>query len=152
VAENVAYGLRIRGHSPQKCMQEAKKMLSFVELSEYAEAHTQDLSGGQQQRVALARALAINPDLILLDEPLSNIDQITKFDVATYLKNLFDSLHIPVILVTHQWEDARFLGQEIAIMIDGTIEQMGTFDGILQKPRNSTIKKLLSPYAFTTNE
>ncbi len=147
VGQNIEYGLKIRGASLQERTQKIKEFLQFINLSDFEHANVKDLSGGQQQRVALARTLAINPDLILLDEPLSNIDQVTKLEVAQYLKDLFESLHIPVILVTHQWEDAKFLGKKIAIMIDGKIEQMGTFDEIIQNPKSKFIKKLLIPYA-----
>lgn len=147
VRENVAYGLRVRGYALDERIKKAEELLSFVDLADSGQANVLDLSGGQQQRVALARALATNPDLILLDEPLSNIDQVTKLEVAQFLKKLFASLNIPVILVTHQWEDAQFLGKKIAIMIDGKIEQIGTFDEIVNSPKTPFIKKLLVPYA-----
>src|SRR5439155_11509549 len=92
-----------------------------------------------------ARALAIKPDLILLDEPLSNIDQVTKLEVATYLKSLFQSLNILIIFVTHQYEDAQFLKGHVIILVDGVIEQSGTFEDIIKKPKNIYIKRLLTP-------
>ena len=150
VIENVAYGLRVRGYSQQERLQQARELLQFIELADYATVNVGDLSGGQQQRVALARAIAIKPALLLLDEPFSNIDQVTKLDVANYLKKTFDTLNIPVVLVTHQWEDAKFLGKKIAIMIDGNIEQLGKFDEIIQHPKTLFIKKLLMPYAKET--
>jgi ABC-type Fe3+/spermidine/putrescine transport system ATPase subunit len=115
-------------------------------LNEYEHKSINELSGGQQQRVALARALAIEPELLLLDEPLSSIDQATKFEVATHLKKLFKTLHIPVIFVTHQHEDARFLGGRLAIMINGIIEQMGIVEEVIQHPKTEFVKRLLTPF------
>lgn len=147
VAENIAYGLRVRGYNKQVQLSKAQELLQLIDLADFENAQVTDLSGGQQQRVALARALATKPDLILLDEPLSNIDQVTKLEVAQYLKKLFESLSIPVIVVTHQWEDAKFLGKKIVILVDGKIERIGTFDEIIKNPKSEYIKKLLMPYA-----
>lgn len=146
VSANVSYGLRVRGSTHTEQQAKANDMLTFVGLPGYGLQHIHELSGGQQQRVALARALAIQPDLLLLDEPLSSIDQATKFDVATQLKSLFSSLKIPIIFVTHQHEDARFLGGRLAIMIDGIIEQIGPVSEVIQTPKTAFIKKLLTPF------
>lgn len=147
VRENVSYGLRMRGVSKIEQIKRAQEMLEFVELKGLDERKINELSGGQRQRVGLARALAIKPDLFLFDEPLSNIDQVTKFEVATHLKNFFLKLNIPTILVTHNHEDAIFLSKKLAIMIDGKIEQIGCVDEILKNPKTPFIKKLLVPYA-----
>jgi ABC-type proline/glycine betaine transport system ATPase subunit len=105
------------------------------------------LSGGERQRVGLARALAIDPALLLLDEPLSNIDQVTKHEVAQQLKLLFQKLKIPIILVTHNHEDAIFLADKLVILIDGIIEQIGTLNEILESPKSEFIKRLLRPFS-----
>lgn len=146
VFENIAYGLRVRGALKSEQEAKVKEMLTLVELEGLADKKIQELSGGQRQRVGLARALAITPDLFLLDEPLSNIDQITKLEVATHLKKLFKKLDIPIILVTHNHEDALFLSEHLAIMIDGRIEQMGSVREILKAPRTPFIKRLLMPF------
>ncbi len=145
VIKNVAYGLRVRGLTKNEQEKQALAMLTLVGLEDYAERNISKLSGGQRQRVGLARALAIKPNLLLLDEPLSNIDQITKGDVASELKVLFDKLDIPIILVTHNHEDALFLAERLAVMIDGKIEQIGTVDEIVKNPKTPMIKKLLTP-------
>src|SRR5205823_6014377 len=87
--ENVAYGLRVRGVSRPERENRAQRLLDLVDLPAYGKRSTQELSGGERQRVGIARALAIEPALLLLDEPLSNVDQVTKFDVASHLKELF---------------------------------------------------------------
>lgn len=135
VIDNVSYGLRVRGIPRTERASIAQNMLTLVELHGHEKRSIKELSGGQRQRVGLARALAIKPDLLLLDEPLSNIDQVTKFDVAKQLKELFHKLEIPVILVTHNHEDALFLSERLAIMIDGRIEQIGSVDEIIKVPK-----------------
>lgn len=146
VIENISYGLKVRNFSQKEQLKKAQEMLELVNLKGYDTRRIQELSGGQRQRVGLARALAINPDLFLLDEPLSNIDQVTKLEVATNLKNLFAKLDIPIILVTHNHEDALFLSEHLAIMIDGKIEQMGSVKEILESPKTPFIKRLLMPF------
>lgn len=146
VGANVAYGLRMRGVPREDQVKIMHRMLEFVELKGYEHKSILELSGGQQQRVALARALAVKPDLFLLDEPLSNIDQATKFDVASDMKKLFDALSIPIILVTHQYEDAQFFGARVAVMVQGVIEQTGSYQEIISHPKTPFIKKLLVPF------
>lgn len=146
VIENVSYGLRVRGISKTEQQRIANEMLTLVELKGHEKRRIQELSGGQRQRVGLARALAIKPKLLLLDEPLSNIDQITKFEVAINLKNLFAKLYIPIILVTHNHEDALFLSERLAIMIDGKIEQTGNVKEVMKHPKTPFIRKLLMPF------
>lgn len=104
-------------------------------------------SFNMRQRVGLARALAIDPMLLLLDEPLSNIDQVTKHEVAQQLKLLFQKLNIPIILVTHNHEDAIFLADTLVILIDGVIEQVGKLSEVLERPKSDFIKRLLRPYS-----
>ncbi|MBI3384684.1 ABC transporter ATP-binding protein [Candidatus Gottesmanbacteria bacterium] len=146
VMDNVAYGLAVRGKSKEDQEAMAKEMLSLVELMGFEKRRIQELSGGQKQRVGLARALAIKPHLLLLDEPLSNIDQVTKVDVASELRKLFSKLEIPKILVTHNHEDALFLSEKLAIMIDGKIEQAGELNKVIKFPKTPFIKKLLMPF------
>lgn len=146
VSDNIAYGLQVRGASKDKQEAKVKEMLTLVELEGLETRKIQELSGGQRQRVGLARALAINPSLLLLDEPLSNIDQVTKLEVATHMKNLFAKLDIPIILVTHNHEDALFLSEKLVILIDGKIEQEGTVETIKKHPKTQLIKRLISPF------
>src|SRR5207247_10110531 len=120
-----------------------RKMLDLVELQGIDAKSVEELSGGQSQRVGLARALAIEPQLLLLDEPLSNVDQATKFDVASALKKLFAQIDIPALLVTHGHEDAQFLAGRLAIMVDGKIEQVGTVKEVMESPKTDLIRRRL---------
>lgn len=147
VVENVAYGLRVRGVPKNERHKVAQEMLQLVNIEGLDNRKISEISGGQRQRVGLARALATRPKLLLLDEPLSNIDQVTKAEVAKHLKGLFEKLEIPVLLVTHNHEDAVFLAQRLAIMIDGRIEQTGSVREILNAPKSPFIRRLLSPFA-----
>ncbi len=146
VLDNVAYGLRVRGVDRKERDKRARKMLELVELHGLAKRPVDELSGGQSQRIGLARALAIEPQLLLLDEPLSNVDQATKFEVAGELKTLFERIDIPVLLVTHGHEDALFLGGHLAVMVEGKIEQVGTVKRVIQSPKTDLIKRLLRPF------
>lgn len=146
VIDNVGYGLRVRGVPKPEREKASKEMLGLVELRGYETRRIRELSGGQRQRVGLARALAIKPDLLLLDEPLASIDQVTRFDVASQMKQLFQKLEIPIILVTHNREDALFLAETLAIMVDGKVEQIGSVKKIMEAPKTPFIKKLLTPF------
>ena len=94
----------------------------------------------------MARALAIEPQLLLLDEPLSNVDEVTKFEVASELKKLFGRIDVPVLLVTHGHEDALFLAKRLAVMVDGKIEQAGPVEEVMQSPKTDLIRRLLRPF------
>jgi len=148
VQENVAFGLKVRGVPRDIREKKATEMLQLVNLKGFEKRKIPELSGGERQRVGLARALAIDPALLLLDEPLSNIDQVTKYEVAEQLKLLFQKLKIPIILVTHNHEDAIFLANKLVILINGIIEQIGTLNEVFEHPKSEFIKRLLRPFSI----
>jgi ABC-type Fe3+/spermidine/putrescine transport system ATPase subunit len=134
VFENVAFGLRTRGISGPSLRDAVLAALDRVDLTGYDKRPVQALSGGQQQRVALARALAIEPPLLLLDEPLSNLDQALRFRTRMELRRLVRELGITALFVTHDQEEAFDLSDRIAVMRDGRLLQMGPPDALYLEP------------------
>lgn len=126
VFENVAFGLRSRGRPKGEIRDTVHRSLERVDLGGYQDRAVQALSGGQQQRVALARALAIEPPLLLLDEPLSNLDQALRVQTRTELRRLVKELGITALFVTHDQEEAFDLSDRIAVMSRGRLRQIGT--------------------------
>ncbi|HEV8675476.1 MAG TPA: ABC transporter ATP-binding protein [Methylomirabilota bacterium] len=126
VFENVAYGLRRRGVPGDELRRRVREMLGFLGLDAYAAASPLALSGGQQQRVALARALVVEPDVLLLDEPLSNLDAKLRTRVRTELKEIQQALGKTTLLVTHDQEEALSVSDRVAVMEAGRIRQVGT--------------------------
>jgi len=126
VAANVAFGLKARRHPSGEIPARVEEALALVDLAGYGERAVQALSGGQQQRVALARALAIRPPLLLLDEPLSNLDASLRERTRTELRRLVKALGISAVFVTHDQEEAFDLADRIAVMRAGRLRQVGT--------------------------
>jgi len=134
VHENVAFGLRARRVAEAELRIRVEGALARVDLAGYADRAVQALSGGQQQRVALARALAITPPLLLLDEPLSNLDLALRVRTRTELRSLVRELGITAVFVTHDQEEAFDLSDRIAVMRAGTIRQIGSPRELYQEP------------------
>ena len=140
VLENVCYGLRFFHRMKKRdAVPVAEKYLDIVGLSEYAKTSVTALSGGQQQRVALARAMATEPKVLLLDEPLSNLDASLRFRMRGELKRLQQKTGMTMIFVTHDQEEALSLSDRIAVMKQGCIVQNGTPEEIYYKPANEEI-------------
>ncbi len=134
VFENVAFGLRSRKRPAEEIRSRVREALERVDLDGYQERAVQALSGGQQQRVALARALAIEPALLLLDEPLSNLDQALRVRTRAELRALVKELEITALFVTHDQEEAFDLSDRVAVMRDGRIRQIGTPRELYENP------------------
>jgi ABC-type Fe3+/spermidine/putrescine transport system ATPase subunit len=134
VFENVAFGLRSRRHPGPEIPGRVEAALARVDLAGYADRAVQALSGGQQQRVALARALAIEPPLLLLDEPLSNLDQALRVRTRTEIRTLVRELGITAIFVTHDQEEAFDLSDRIAVMRAGRLRQVGPPEELYERP------------------
>lgn len=136
VKDNVAFGLKNRKMPKDKIEVETKKFMELMHIDEYAERMPDRLSGGQQQRVALARALVIQPDVLLMDEPLSNLDAKLRVEMRTVIKEIQNSVGITTVYVTHDQEEAMAVSDRIAVMKDGDIQHIGTPKDIYQRPSN----------------
>ncbi len=134
-AENVGYGLKIRGESSARIRARVEALLQLVKMPHLAERFPWQLSGGQQQRVALARALAVDPKLILLDEPLSALDARVRNEMRVEIRDVQRRLKIPTIMVTHDQEEALMLADKIVCMNNGCIEQVGTPEDLYLRPQ-----------------
>ena len=136
VKENVAYGLKARKTPKKEIEARVAEALELVQISHLADRKPNELSGGQQQRVALARAFVIEPSVLLMDEPLSNLDAKLRVQMRTVIKKLQRRLGITTIYVTHDQEEALAISDRIAVMKDGNIMQIGTPSEIYAKPQN----------------
>ena len=132
VGENVAFGLHKHG-SDERSLR-LKEALELVRLTHLEQRYPHELSGGEQQRVALARALAPNPEVMLLDEPFSNLDADLRARIRGEVKSILADAGVTVVFVTHDQEDALFMGDRIAIINDGRIEQSGTPEQVFHEP------------------
>ena len=144
VFENVAFGLRARHMPKPEIAERVAESLDLVQLHGLDKRPVTELSGGQQQRVALARALAVHPDILLLDEPLSNLDAELRYATREQLADLQRRLGITAIYVTHDQEEALELAQRIAVLKDGACHQIGTPDEILNAPATPFVKSFLA--------
>jgi iron(III) transport system ATP-binding protein len=134
VAENVAYGLRYRGVRGQAARRKVGEALAMVKLEEAAARYPAELSGGQQQRVALARALAVQPGMLLLDEPLSNLDAGLREEMRGEIRRLHDLIGVTTVYVTHDQVEALALADRVALLNRGRLEQIGTPEEVYERP------------------
>ncbi|MCO5174565.1 MAG: ABC transporter ATP-binding protein [Trueperaceae bacterium] len=134
VRANITFGLRNRKLPPDEIAARTDEFLSLVRIAEYQDRLPERLSGGQQQRVALARALAIHPDVLLMDEPLSNLDAKLRLEMREAIKEIQRSVGITTVYVTHDQEEAMAVSDRIAVMNGGVIRQIGTPRALYQRP------------------
>jgi iron(III) transport system ATP-binding protein len=134
VAENVAYGLEVRGVRGAERERRVQEALVTVRMESFASRSPNQLSGGQQQRVALARALVIRPDVLLLDEPLSNLDAKLRLELREEIRRIHDETRITTVYVTHDQKEALSLADRLAVMRDGRIEQIGDPRSVYRNP------------------
>ncbi|WP_027289551.1 ABC transporter ATP-binding protein [Rhodovibrio salinarum] len=139
VAENVSYALRVRGHAKAERRQKAQQLLELVQMPDVADRHISQLSGGQRQRVAIARALALEPDLFLLDEPLSALDAKLREEMQVEFKLLQQRLGITTILVTHDQREAMTMADRVVVLNGGEVQQVGTPLEIYRRPANAFV-------------
>ena len=136
IFENVAYGLRIRGLSGDALASKVREGLAMVGLGNAEQRYPNQLSGGEQQRVALARVLVLRPKILLMDEPLSNLDAKLRVEMRSVIRHTQKSVGITTVYVTHDQEEAMAISDRIAVMKDGVIQHVGTPRDIYQRPKN----------------
>jgi len=136
VEKNVAFGLKNRKLPKEEIQQKTNQFLKLMKIEEYRDRMPERLSGGQQQRVALARALAITPDVLLMDEPLSNLDAKLRVEMRTAIKEIQNNVGITTVYVTHDQEEAMAVSDRIAVMNAGEIQQIGSPKILYQRPAN----------------
>jgi putative spermidine/putrescine transport system ATP-binding protein len=134
VERNVAFGLRMRGVPKGEIRSRVQQALELVHLDHLARSHPGQLSGGQQQRVAIARAVVLRPPLVLMDEPLSNLDAKLRLEMRTEIKRLHQELGLTTIYVTHDQEEALSLADRLVLMKDGRVQQIGTPEDLYTRP------------------
>jgi len=134
VRQNVAFGLELRRWKKEAIRRRVDELLNLVQLQGYGSRYPSQLSGGQRQRVALARALAVQPRVLLLDEPFSALDAKVRKELRAWLRNLHDEMHVTTVIVTHDQEEAMEVADRIVVMNEGRIEQIGTPAEIYDHP------------------
>ena len=152
VSQNVGFGLDVRRMPSAEKKSRIGESLELVRMSQYADRLPNQLSGGQQQRVALARAIAFRPDLLLLDEPLSNLDAKLRLEMRSEIRRISHELRITMIYVTHDQHEALSLADQIAVISAGKIEQLGAPRDIYQRPRTRFVAEFIGETNFVSGE
>ena len=147
VFENVAFGLRVKARSERPdeaaIRTRVKELLDLVQLSHVAARYPTQLSGGQRQRVALARALAVQPKVLLLDEPFGALDAQVRKELRRWLRELHDELHVTSLFVTHDQEEALEVADRVVLMNAGKVEQIGTPAEVYDQPASAFVLSLI---------
>ncbi|WP_152361406.1 sulfate/molybdate ABC transporter ATP-binding protein [Microlunatus speluncae] len=145
VAGNVGFGLKIRRRPKAEIAARVDELLKLVHLSQFADRLPSQLSGGQRQRMALARALAIEPAVLLLDEPFGALDAKVRQELREWLRRLHDEVHVTTVFVTHDQEEALEIADQIVVINQGAVEQVGTPDELYDRPANAFVMGFLGP-------
>lgn len=139
IRENIIFGLKIRKFSKEKIKQKLDEIVSILKIEHLLNRYSNTLSGGEQQRAAIARALITSPKILLLDEPLSALDPSTKEELQKMLKEIHEKMKTTTIHITHDFNEAFYLADRIAILENGTIAQVGTSNEIFKKPKDAYV-------------
>lgn len=150
VIDNVAFGLDVRGEPAEVQRRAAEKWIDAVGLSGFADAFPHTLSGGMQQRVGLARALATDADILLMDEPFSALDPLTRRDMQDLLQELQSRLNKTIVLITHDLAEACRLGDRVAILKDGAVRQCATPEEIMASPADGYVRRFVTTMRHTS--
>jgi sulfate transport system ATP-binding protein len=152
VRDNVAFGLSIRKRPKAEIAERVSELLDLVHLDGFADRYPDQLSGGQRQRMALARALAVQPRVLLLDEPFGALDAKVREELREWLRRLHDEVHVTTIFVTHDQEEAMEVAEQIAVINHGRIEQAGSPDELYEEPANEFVMGFVGPVATLGGE
>ena len=145
VRRNVAFGLEIRKKPKEEIRERVDELLRLVHLEQFADRFPSQLSGGQRQRMALARALAVEPRVMLLDEPFGALDAKVRKELRDWLRRLHDQMHVTTVFVTHDQEEAMEVADEIVVINNGIVEQVGSPDDVYDRPANDFVMGFLGP-------
>jgi sulfate/thiosulfate transport system ATP-binding protein len=145
VWENVAFGLKVRKRPKAEIENRVHELLELVQLEGLAKRYPAQLSGGQRQRMALARALAVDPEVLLLDEPFGALDARVRKELRAWLRRLHDEVHVTTIIVTHDQEEAMEVAGQIVVINQGRVEQVGTPRELYDSPANEFVMSFVGP-------
>ena len=145
VFDNVAFGLKIRKRPKEEIRARVHELLELVQLPGLAERYPSQLSGGQRQRMALARALAVEPKVLLLDEPFGALDARVRKELRQWLRHLHDDVHVTTVLVTHDQEEAMEVADRVVLMNEGRLEQVGRPRDLYEHPANEFVMSFIGP-------
>src|SRR3954453_8589505 len=145
VRDNVGFGLRIRKRPKQEIRQRVDELLHLVQLDGFAERFPSQLSGGQRQRMALARALAVEPRVLLLDEPFGALDTRVREELRDWLRRLHDEVHVTTIFVTHDQQEAMEVAEQIVVVNEGPVEPAGSPADVYEKPATPFVMEFVGP-------
>jgi sulfate transport system ATP-binding protein len=145
VAQNVAFGLQVRKRPKNEIRRKVDELLKLVHLGGWADSYPGNLSGGQRQRMALARALAVEPNVLLLDEPFGALDARVREELRAWLRRLHDELHVTTVFVTHDQREAMEVSDQVVVLNEGRIEQVGAPVDVYDKPANDFVMGFVGP-------
>src|SRR4029453_11512378 len=145
VRENVAFGLKVRRRPRAEVRRRVDELLELVQIAGWADNYPAQLSGGQRQRMGLARALAVEPAVLLLDEPFGALDARVRKDLRAWLRRLHDEMHVTTIFVTHDQEEAMEIADQIVLMNSGRVEQVGGPRDLYEEPANEFVMSFVGP-------
>src|SRR3954463_4483801 len=145
VRENVAFGLRIRKRPKPEIDRRVDELLALVQLSQFATRYPSELSGGQRQRMALARALAVEPSVLLLDEPFGALDANVREELRAWLRRLHQEMPVTTLFVTHDQEEAMEIADQIVVISHGRVEQAGSPSELYDRPANEFVMNFIGP-------
>ncbi len=145
VFDNVAFGLTIRKRPKDEIQRKVRDLLKLVQIDQFADRYPAQLSGGQRQRMALARALAVEPEVLLLDEPFGALDARVRKELRAWLRRLHDETHVTTVFVTHDQEEAMDVADRIVVMDHGRIEQVGPPRELYERPANEFVMSFIGP-------